>query len=162
MRRHEISDADWDRVKDLLPTRGPSAADRGFVNAVVYVAKTGIPWRDLPDRFGNWNSVWRRFRRWAEAGVWGRVLTAVRDPDASILVLDSTTARYPGGTALSSIVQFWEKPGGFMEREFYTIAALRGEKIRVTSKRPFHPLEVLCLAYEVTSHGNCSSEAYHS
>jgi transposase len=74
MRRHEISDADWHRVKGFLPTRGPNPADRGFVNAVLYVAKTGIPWRDLPDRFGNWNSVWRRFARWAKAGVWGRVL----------------------------------------------------------------------------------------
>ena len=93
MRRHEIGDADWDRVKGLLPTRGPNPADRGFVNAVLYVAKTGVPWRDLPDRFGNSNSVWRRFRRWAEAGVWGRVLDAVRDPDVSILVLDSTIIR---------------------------------------------------------------------
>ena len=93
MRRHEIGDADWDRVKGLLPTRGPNPADRGFVNAVLYVAKTGVPWRDLPERFGNWNSVWRRFRRWAEAGVWGRVLAAVRDPDVSVLVLDSTIIR---------------------------------------------------------------------
>lgn len=93
MRRHEISDADWGQVKDLLPTRGPNPADRGFVNAVLYVAKTGIPWRDLPDRFGNWNSVWRRFARWARAGVWGRVLGAVRDPDVSTLVVDSTVIR---------------------------------------------------------------------
>jgi transposase len=94
MRRHEVSDADWDRIKDLLPARGPAGGDhRAFVNAVLYVAKTGIPWRDLPGRFGNWNSVWRRFRRWAEAGVWGRVLAAVRDPDVSTLILDSTVVR---------------------------------------------------------------------
>jgi transposase len=95
MRRHEIGDADWDRVKGLLPARGPNPADRGFVNAVLYVAKTGVPWRDLPERFGNWNSVWRRFARWAKAGVWGRVLAAVRDPDVSTLVLDSTVVRAP-------------------------------------------------------------------
>ena len=93
MRRHEIGDADWDRVKGLLPTRGPNPADRGFVDAVLYVAKTGVPWRDLPERFGNWNSVWRRFARWAKGGVWGRVLAAVGDPDVSILVLDSTVVR---------------------------------------------------------------------
>jgi transposase len=93
MRRHEISDADWDRVKGLLPGRGPKADNRRFVDAVLYVAKTGIPWRDLPDRFGRWNSAWRRFRRWAGAGVWGRVLAAVRDPDVSTLVLDSTVVR---------------------------------------------------------------------
>src|SRR4051812_43562139 len=93
MRRHEISDADWDRVRDLLPSRGPKADNRTFVNATLYVAKTGIPWRDLPERFGLWNSVWRRFRRWADAGVWGRVLAAVRDPDVSTLILDSTVVR---------------------------------------------------------------------
>lgn len=93
MRRHEISDADWDRVQDLFPSRGPKADNRLFVNAVLYVAKTGIPWRDLPERFGHWNSVWRRFRRWAVAGVWGKVLEAVRDPGVSVLVLDSTVVR---------------------------------------------------------------------
>ncbi|MBX9579966.1 MAG: transposase [Gemmataceae bacterium] len=93
MRRHEIGDAGWDRVKGSLPTRGPNPADRGFVNAVLCVAKAGVPWRDLPARFGNWNSVWRRFRRWAAAGVWGKVLEAVRDPDVSTPVLDSTVVR---------------------------------------------------------------------
>ncbi len=93
MRRHAISNADWDRVKGLLPARGPRADNRLFVDAVLWVARTGSPWRDLPGRFGNWNSAWRRFRRWAAAGVWGRVLAAVRDPDVSTLVLDSTVVR---------------------------------------------------------------------
>jgi transposase len=93
MARHTISRADWVRVKGLLPNRGPRADNRRFVNAVLYVAKTGIPWRDLPRRFGRWNSVWRRFRRWAGAGVWGAVVAAVRDPDVSTLILDSTVVR---------------------------------------------------------------------
>lgn len=93
MRRHAISDADWGRVARRLPTRGPAADNRLFVDAVLYVLRTGVPWRDLPDRFGHWNSVWRRFRRWAAAGVWGRVLAAVRDPDVSTLILDSTVVR---------------------------------------------------------------------
>jgi len=93
MRRHAISDADWGRVKDLLPGRGPKADNRLFVDAVLWIARTGCPWRDLPDRFGKWNSAFRRFRRWAEAGVWGRVLEHVRDPDVSTLVLDSTVVR---------------------------------------------------------------------
>lgn len=93
MRRHAISNADWDRVKGLLPGRGPKADNRLFVDAVLWVARTGSPWRDLPGRFGNWNSAWRRFRRWAAAGVWGKVLAAVRDPDVSTLILDSTVVR---------------------------------------------------------------------
>lgn len=93
MRRHTIGTSDWKRIKGLLPARGPKADDRKFVNAVLWVARTGAPWRDLPARLGNWNSVWRRFRRWAQAGVWGRVLGAVRDKDVSALVLDSTVVR---------------------------------------------------------------------
>jgi transposase len=93
MARHTISGADWKRIKGLLPARGPKADNRQFVNAVLYVARAGCPWRDLPRRLGKWNSVWRRFRRWAGAGVWGRVLAAVRDPDVSTLILGSTVVR---------------------------------------------------------------------
>jgi transposase len=94
MRRHEISDADWERVRAVLPTRpGPAAGDRLFVNAVLYVAKTGIPWRDLPARFGPWNSAWRRFDRWARRGVWQAIFDALQDPDLEWLILDSTVIR---------------------------------------------------------------------
>ena len=93
MQRHTISGSDWQRIKGLLPAKGPKGDNRRFVNAVLWINRTGAPWRDLPTRFGHWNSVWRRFRRWAEAGVWGRVLAAVRDPDISTLVLDSTVVR---------------------------------------------------------------------
>jgi transposase len=91
--RHAILDADWDRVKDLLPNRGPAADNRLFLDAVLWIAKTGAPWRDLPGRFGNWNSVWRRFDRWARAGVWKRVFDALQDPDLEWLILDSTIIR---------------------------------------------------------------------
>ena len=93
MARHTISGTDWRRVRSLLPRRGPRADNRTFVNAVLWISRTGSPWRDLPPRLGRWNSVWRRFRRWAGAGVWGRVLDALRDPDLSTLVLDSTVVR---------------------------------------------------------------------
>jgi transposase len=97
-RRHEISDADWDRIKDLLPGQpgqhgGVAQDNRRFVNAVLWVARTGAPWRDLPERLGHWNSAWRRFDRWAAKGVWARVLAALRDPDLEWLVLDSTAVR---------------------------------------------------------------------
>jgi transposase len=96
--RHEISDADWDRIKDLLPGRpgqhgGVAEDDRRFVNAVLWVARTGAPWRDLPERLGKWNSAWRRFDRWAARGVWDRVMAALRDEDLEWLILDSTTVR---------------------------------------------------------------------
>jgi transposase len=96
--RHAISDEDWDRIKDLLPGQpgqhGKVAKDnRLFVDAVLWIAKTGAPWRDLPERFGNWNSVWRRFDRWAKKGVWRRVFDALQDPDLEWVILDSTVIR---------------------------------------------------------------------
>lgn len=91
--RHAISDDNWNRLVPLLPRRGPAGEKRRFVDAVLYVAKTGIPWRDLPERFGNWNTVWRRFDRWARAGVWRAVFDALQDPDTEWLILDSTIIR---------------------------------------------------------------------
>lgn len=96
--RHAIADADWDRIKDLLPGRpgqtGWLAGDnRLFIDAVLWIAKTGVPWRDLPERFGKWNSVWRRFGRWAAKGVWKLVFEAFQDPDLEWLILDSTIIR---------------------------------------------------------------------
>ena len=94
MRRREISDADWARVQPLLPARpGPAALDRLFLNAVLWIGKTGAPWRDLPERFGPWNSVWRRFDRWARRGVWAALFEALQDPDIAWRILDSTVIR---------------------------------------------------------------------
>ena len=96
--RHAITDADWTRVEDLLPGRPGQPGwlvedNRLFVDAVLRIARTGAPWRDLPERFGNWNSVWRRFDRWARTGVWARVFGALQDPDLEWLILDSTVIR---------------------------------------------------------------------
>ncbi len=98
MRRHEIKDEDWERIKDFLPGQpgdpGVTAKDnRLFVNAVLWIAKTGAPWRDLPERFGPWGSVWKRFDRWAKKGAWERVFEALRDPDLEWMILDSTVVR---------------------------------------------------------------------
>jgi len=97
-RRHELTDEQWQLIEHLLPgkegDRGRTAKDnRLFVNAVLYVAKTGIPWRDLPERFGNWNSVWRRFDRWCENGVWEKLSEVLGEPDLDELMLDSTTIK---------------------------------------------------------------------
>jgi transposase len=96
--RHAIADADFDRIKELLPGRagtpGVTAADnRLFIDAVLWIGKTGAPWRDWPERFGKWNSVWRRFDRWAQRGVWRKVFEALQDPDLEWLILDSTIIR---------------------------------------------------------------------
>ena len=98
MRRYEIKDQEWERLASLLPGKegdvGRSAADnRLFINAVLWIARSGAPWRDLPERFGPWNSVYQRFRRWSKKGVWQRVFEALQEADLDWLLLDSTTIR---------------------------------------------------------------------
>jgi transposase len=89
----------WARIEGLLPgktgDRGRSAADnRQFVEAVLWIARTGAPWRDLPSAFGNWNSVYVRFRRWAKSGVWERLLAVLHDDlDREHMSMDSTVVR---------------------------------------------------------------------
>ena len=98
MHRHAITDEHWERIEGLLPGQvgdpGVTAKDnRLFVDAVLWIGKTGSPWRDLPDRFGKWNSAWRRFDRWSAKGVWLRVFEERKDPDLEWLILDSTVIR---------------------------------------------------------------------
>lgn len=101
-RRHELSDNQWEAIKDLLPGKegdpGRSAADnRLFVNAVLFVLKTGIPWADLPERYGKHNTVWRRFDRWCANGVWEKVFRALGEEELeeelAEVHLDSTTVK---------------------------------------------------------------------
>ena len=96
--RHAISDADWDRIKHLLPGQpgqhgGVAEDNRRFIDAVLWIARTGAAWDDLPERLGKGNSQWRRFDRWAKKGVWAKVFEALQDPDLEWLILDSTIVR---------------------------------------------------------------------
>jgi transposase len=99
MRRYGLRDDQWDRIKDLLPGRegsvGVTAADnRLFVEAVLYRYRAGIPWRDLPQRFGDWKNVHRRFSRWAKSGVWLRIFQHLAaDADNEYAMIDSTIVR---------------------------------------------------------------------
>ena len=76
-------------------TRGSSGRDnRMFVEAVLWIVRTGSPWRDLPEVFGSWNSAFRRFSRWSAKGVWHRIFAAMADdPDFEYLIVDSTIVR---------------------------------------------------------------------
>jgi transposase len=97
--RYELSDAQWQRIAHLLPgklgDRGRTGADnRLFVNAVLWVLRSGAWWQDLPDRYGKWKTVHKRFTRWAKAGVWERVFDSLTvDPDNQYLMLDTTLVR---------------------------------------------------------------------
>jgi transposase len=106
VRRHELSDAQWARVRPLLPPqrspRGGAAAKdhRLIVNAILWKLGTGAPWRDLPERYGPWASVYTRFRRWTKAGVWDRLFAAVQrradaagEIDWALHLVDGTVVR---------------------------------------------------------------------
>jgi putative transposase len=98
-KRYELTDAQWRRIEDLLPGKardpGRTGADnRLFVNAVLWVLRSGAPWSDLPERYGKWKSVHKRFMRWAAAGVWERVFESLTcDHDNQYLMLDATLVR---------------------------------------------------------------------
>jgi transposase len=97
--RKNLRDDQWERIANLLPgkpgDRGRSAADnRLFVEAVLWLARSGAPWRDLPEEFGPWNSVYKRFARWQKRGVWQRVFTELAgDADFEEVFIDSTIIR---------------------------------------------------------------------
>jgi len=105
MNRHELSDEQWARLAPLLPparpvTGRPNKDHRTIVNAILWRLTTGVPWRDLPERYGPWQTAYSRFRRWQQAGVWERVLAALQaEADAagaldwSLHFLDGTTIR---------------------------------------------------------------------
>ena len=99
MARRELLNDQWNQIKDLLPgkKRDPGRTARNnrlFVDAVLWIARTGAHWRELPEQFGDWNSVFQRYNRWSKAGVWESVFRALSgDPDFEYVMIDSTIVR---------------------------------------------------------------------
>ena len=99
MDRLVLNDAAWERMSPLIIGRpdqkGSTGRDnRMFVEGVLWIVRTGAPWRDLPEAFGDWNSVFRRFSRWSRKGIWHRIFEAMSDdPDFEYLIVDSTIVR---------------------------------------------------------------------
>jgi transposase len=99
VKRYELNEAQWARIAPLLPGKvgdpGRSGADnRRFVNAVLWVLRSGAFWQHLPERYGKWKSVHARFSRWAKAGVWEKVFAElIKDRDNQYLMLDTTLVR---------------------------------------------------------------------
>jgi transposase len=83
-RRYELTDEEWTRIEALLPAQKPATGrenmdHRTIVNGMIWVLRSGAPWRDLPERYGKWTTVYSRFQRWSKAGVWGKVLSALQE-----------------------------------------------------------------------------------
>ena len=98
-KRYALRDDQWERIKDLLPGQtgqpGATAKDnRLFVDAVLYRYRAGIPWRDLPARFGDFRVVHTRHTRWSKSGVWQQIFQALtKDADNEYAMIDATIVR---------------------------------------------------------------------
>ena len=100
--RHELTDAQWTKIEPLLPVNGKPggqwADHRTVINGVLYRARTGVPWPDLPERYGPWKTVYERHRRWSADGTWKKILEELQieadasDPDGA---LAKAAARQP-------------------------------------------------------------------
>ena len=94
-----LNDEKWERIAPLLPgkrsDRGRTAlCNRLFIEAILWIARTGCPWRDLPKSFGHWNNVYKRFSRWCENGIWEEVFAALSvGGDFHLVLIDSTVVR---------------------------------------------------------------------
>jgi transposase len=83
MRRHELTDEQWERLEPLLPpekptTGRPNQDHRRMIKGMLWIDRTGAPWRDMPEHYGKWSSVASRFYRWQKAGIWQRILAALQ------------------------------------------------------------------------------------
>ena len=97
LRRYELTDQEWNRIKDLLPPkksgkRGrPSKDNRMILNAMLWIARSGAPWRDLPERYGPWETVYSRFRKWINDGILDNIFRVLSlDAELDELFMDSS------------------------------------------------------------------------
>jgi transposase len=95
-RRHDISDRVWHLLEPHLPGQrgswgGIARDNRTFINAVMWIMRTGAPWRDLPPDYGDWCNTHRRFTRWRDKGIWAKLLEVLIDePDYEWLIIDAS------------------------------------------------------------------------
>ncbi len=95
MKRFVLRDEQWGRIAPLLPGKASDCGvARLFIEAVLWIGRTGAPWRDLPSELRNWQSTFTRFARWAKKAVWERLFEALsQDRDLEEVMLDSTAIR---------------------------------------------------------------------
>lgn len=132
-RRYSLRDDQWDKIKDLLPgshgwVGGTAKDNRTFVEAVIYRYRAGIPWRDLPERFGSWKNIHRRHQRWSESGVWTRAFqTLCDDADNEYAMIDATIVRahqHSAGASKKKDVRLSAEVGEVSQQRFMQAAML--------------------------------------
>jgi len=120
--RGDLTNEQWERLKGLLPlqkprTGRPAEDHRRIMNGMLWVLRTGAPWRDLPERYGKWTTIYSRFQRWRKSGTWERVFAQLQtalDQDSNvdweIHYIDSTTVRAHPHAAGAKKVALKRKP----------------------------------------------------
>ena len=97
MNRYDLTDFEWNVIEPLLPNkpRGvPRVDDRRVLNGIMWVLRSGAPWRDLPERYGPYTTCYNRFNRWRKNGVWDRLMDAIDEAyDGDIQMIDSSSVR---------------------------------------------------------------------
>ena len=97
MRRFDLSDEEWAVIKPLLPIsgRGPKRKDdRQILNGIFYILRTGAPWRDLPERYGPYTTVYNRYNRWGERGIWKGIFDALsEEAEDSLIFIDASIVK---------------------------------------------------------------------
>lgn len=144
VRRHELSDEEWDRLAPLLPpqrppTGRPARDHRTVLNGIIWILRTGAPWRDLPDRYGNWQTVYSRFRRWRQAGIWDRILAALQREAAFDDTLDGSLAMIDG-TNVRAHSQAAGAPKRGRRRRSRTEPGWLGSKLHLVTERGGRPI----------------------
>ena len=118
MARYDLSDFEWSVIEPVLPqkSRGvPRVDDRRVLNGIFWVLRSGAPWADLPERYGKYKTVHKRFTRWARAGVWESIFALLaRDRDNEYLMIDSSIVRAHAQAATGqkggSATRLWGAP----------------------------------------------------
>lgn len=100
--RHELSDEQWAKIEPHLPPEKrkgagrPSHSHRQLLNAILWILRTGAPWRDLPERYGKWTTAYSRFRRWQKSGLWDQLFAALKADADSAQAFDWTVHHVDG------------------------------------------------------------------
>ncbi len=115
--RYELSCAQWERIKDIIPgkigDRGRTGFDnRTFINGVLWVLRSGARWSDLPERYGKYKTVHKRFTRWSHKGVWEALFhVLIEDNHNQYLMIDSTIVRaHDQAATLKKKTRLWGVP----------------------------------------------------
>src|SRR5580693_4154259 len=142
MSRGDLTEAEWRVLKGLLPVereagkRGkgrPPEDNRNIINGILWRLRCGTPWRDVPEKYGNWNSIYRRFRRWSASGVWESVAIALAETmaESGHYNIDSTSVRAhvsAAGGKEDSSTSSGRSLGGFTSK-IHCLADVRGRPI---------------------------------